>query len=370
MTLERFNFETVEPLCADFPKNPHSETVARRTCFAAKQAFQSENALRAYPDVRGVWCGVSDRRGYPLHLIYRHFRRLGVDIAAARLSGRRYGVFPPDVGALQRPVDLGAAPAGPAADALSVGVVLHVFYPHIFAKMLPYLRRVPRRAHLYVSTDTEEKAARIRAEAAPLGFGALEIRVLPNRGWDIAPFLAGFKDVLPRHDVLLKLHAKASTHLVPGSVRRWRDLVFSSLVGSERRVRRILSLFAHTPGLGMLIPPSREEICDTGTGLNRPFMRRLLGRHHIRLPADAAVEFPVGSMFWCRPAALEPWLELGLSFEDFAVPDTARRDGTLAHALERLFLFGCGIRGFFWGRLGPEGCERLAPPPVFTTDAR
>jgi aspartate racemase len=62
IVLERFNFETVEPLCADFQKNPHRETVARRTCFTVvsaaggssgltdeagrdKQPFQSENAL-------------------------------------------------------------------------------------------------------------------------------------------------------------------------------------------------------------------------------------------------------------------------------------------------------------------------------------
>jgi ferrous iron transport protein A len=45
-SLELFNFEKVEQLCADFPKNQRCETVARRTCFAAKQLFQSENALR------------------------------------------------------------------------------------------------------------------------------------------------------------------------------------------------------------------------------------------------------------------------------------------------------------------------------------
>jgi uncharacterized protein len=45
-SLERFNFETVEPLRMDFQENPCCETVARRVCFAAKQPFQSENALK------------------------------------------------------------------------------------------------------------------------------------------------------------------------------------------------------------------------------------------------------------------------------------------------------------------------------------
>jgi formamidopyrimidine-DNA glycosylase len=48
--LELCNFETVEPLCADFQKNPHSKTVARRTCFAAKQPFQFENDSEHAPE--------------------------------------------------------------------------------------------------------------------------------------------------------------------------------------------------------------------------------------------------------------------------------------------------------------------------------
>jgi DNA polymerase-3 subunit gamma/tau len=44
--LERFNFEAVEPLRTDFSENPRSETIARRTCFAAGQPFQGENALK------------------------------------------------------------------------------------------------------------------------------------------------------------------------------------------------------------------------------------------------------------------------------------------------------------------------------------
>jgi hypothetical protein len=55
-------------------------------------------------------------------------------------------------------------------------------------------------------------------------------------------------------------------------------------------------------------------------------------------------------MFWARAAALRPLLELGLSFSDFP-PETAQTDGTLGHAIERLYLYACERAGFGWLKL-------------------
>jgi len=49
----------------------------------------------------------------------------------------------------------------------------------------------------------------------------------------------------------------------------------------------------------------------------------------------AFVDFPVGTMFAARPAALHPVLDLDLAWQDYPaepLPD----DGTLLHGLERL----------------------------------
>ena len=59
-------------------------------------------------------------------------------------------------------------------------------------------------------------------------------------------------------------------------------------------------------------------------------------------------------MFWARSAALQPLLDLNLSFEDF--PDESGRiDGTLAHAIEHLYYFVCERAGFRWIKIAqPE----------------
>jgi lipopolysaccharide biosynthesis protein len=52
-------------------------------------------------------------------------------------------------------------------------------------------------------------------------------------------------------------------------------------------------------------------------------------------------------MFWARPAALEPILRLGLNTNDFP-EEPIKIDGTLAHAIERLFALGTEQAGYTW----------------------
>ena len=52
-------------------------------------------------------------------------------------------------------------------------------------------------------------------------------------------------------------------------------------------------------------------------------------------------------MFWARPAALRPLLTCGLTLEDFPEEDGLPH-GSLAHAIERLFLHVCEAAGYRW----------------------
>lgn len=327
-----------------------------------------EQRDRLLAELAGVYASKSWRVTAPLRRIADFFRRardsrgrMSVSDPCAALpvwdaEAVRKAVWPPDVRALQKPLSLNT-------DSLSsvprIGVFLHVYYSELIGEMVACLRNLPDAADIFISTDGEEKRAALADSLAANGFAdRATIRVLPNIGWDIAPFLIGFSDVIPRYPLILRLHSKRST-FIPGNIGdTWRGMLFNSLAGNKDRVNGILRAFAEDASLGLICPPSIMHYADSVTmGGNFAMMRDLLAPHGVILERDTPVDFPMGSMFWCRPDVLAPWLNR-FSFDDFGPTEEDSRDGTLAHAVERLFFFGCGITGYTWARV--ESCSHGA----------
>jgi GT2 family glycosyltransferase len=227
-----------------------------------------------------------------------------------------------------------------------IAVICHLYHPEVGREVRGYLRNLPLPADLFLSTDTAEKADAVRATFSDWEDGRLEVRVLPNRGRDIAPKLVGFADVHADHDLVLHLHSKKSDHahfLAP-----WRGFLFESLLGSKTAVSSILDAFARLPRLGMVAPQHYESVRRwLGWNGNYDLALGLARRMGIALSPVRALDFPSGSMFWARPAALGPLLELNLSFDDFPA-ESAQLDHTLAHAIERLYFLACERSGHAW----------------------
>ena len=320
-----------------------------------QSSFEAVNTRVSLPDWREFMYSLK----YPYLAITRCLWRRGRDISNTYGTGKRYPSFPPNVFCLEERVCLNpAAPEVAENPSEELSVIVHCFYPAVLKEMAVNLAHLPRYATLYISTDTEAKKDDIEHILQPLGFKGLEVRLVPNKGWDIAPFLVGFRDVLEKPGIVLKVHAKGSLHKNDGHI--WRSLIFDSLMGSPERVRQILEWFATHPGFGMLAPPSMPTLGVLEQGINHSNIKKLLRPCGVDLPRNAAIDFPVGSMFWCRTSVLRPWLNLNLSFDDFEDTATSPRDGTLGHAFERVFFFGCGLEGLSWGRVGPEHAEALA----------
>ena len=133
-----------------------------------------------------------------------------------------------------------------------VAVVLHAFHISLLPEFRAYLAHMPVPADLYISTDTEEKRTEISACFADWAKGSVEVRVMPNRGRDIAPKLVGFAAVHDRYDYVLHLHTKASPHEL--RLEGWRGYLLDTLLGSADIVHGVFEAFTRAPRLGMLAP--------------------------------------------------------------------------------------------------------------------
>jgi lipopolysaccharide biosynthesis protein len=79
---------------------------------------------------------------------------------------------------------------------------------------------------------------------------------------------------------------------------------------------------------------------------NTIWLDRLLTRlNRADLIGNYSFQFPAGSMFWFRVAALAGLDDFILAEDDFE-PECGQTDGTLAHAVERLVALFAEQRGY------------------------
>ncbi|TIW18330.1 MAG: hypothetical protein E5V81_18090 [Mesorhizobium sp.] len=73
----------------------------------------------------------------------------------------------------------------------------------------------------------------------------------------------------------------------------------------------------------------------------------LAKRMRVELETLENIDFPSGSMFWARPQALKPLLDLNLAATDFP-EESGQLSLTNAHAIGRLFFVSCEVAGLKW----------------------
>jgi hypothetical protein len=235
---------------------------------------------------------------------------------------------------------------------LRLGAHAHIYHSELVPEIAARLSRLPPASAIFVTIvadDPSASSAELR-QAIERHIPRATIVRVPNRGRDIWPFMMLLRDGAFRDfDIVVKIHTKTSPNLQPAPIAgaAWRRRMLFELLGSKPAIRAIAGRFAETPDLGLIgaaglrVPSyllSRRE----ALGSNSSAVRQLARRAGIN---PVATDFFAGSMFWVRPRALEPLLRLNLSAADFP-PEQGQVDGTLQHALERLFVAAAECCGF------------------------
>ena len=226
-----------------------------------------------------------------------------------------------------------------------VGIFAHTYHLDCAHEMILAANNAPAdRTRLFISTVSVGKAQALENLCQASAMHPFEIRVLPNRGRDIAPFIVGFADRLREVDFGLHIHSKKSAHYA-GGLDRWRAYLLDQNLGSADLVGNILDILA-APGIGAYCPDHFDPVRDLiQWGGNFDCAKALMEMMGETLKREARLEFPSGSMFWFRAQALDPLLGCNLRFEHFEA-EAGQTDGTLAHAIERLFLGVVAVAGF------------------------
>ncbi len=229
----------------------------------------------------------------------------------------------------------------------SVALHAHFFYPDLCSDFLAHLRPNQARCDLLVSTDNAVKAAQLRRSLETYAKGRVDIRVVPNRGRDIGPLLTAFAGDLNRYDLIGHIHSKRTLWCGrEGLGGSWREFLWQNLLGGlYPMMDLIVAAFGKRQNLGLVFPCNPNLI---GWDDNRVHAEEIAARMGWKGPLPDYFEFPVGTMFWIRPNALRPLLDLKLSWNDYP-EEPVPSDGTILHALERLLTTTCQLAQFTYG---------------------
>ncbi len=214
----------------------------------------------------------------------------------------------------------------------SVALHIHLHHPEFSEELLSRIEANRLRPELLISVTADEALQSLRKTFARYTGALADIRLVPNRGRDMGPFLVEFSDRLRNFDIIGHLHGKKSANLGSDFVGLWREFLFGTLVGGPyTSMDQITAAMQEDPSIGLMFP---EDPNVVGWQANRAMSKSLVNRLNLgELPQR--IEFPVGNMFYARTAALTKLFEAGFTHEELPA-EPVPYDGTMLHAFERL----------------------------------
>jgi lipopolysaccharide biosynthesis protein len=220
-----------------------------------------------------------------------------------------------------------------------IAVHAHIYYADMASTLAQYFSHFPQEIDLFISTPFEQDQTLIDDTFSTIKTIAnLQVKIVSNRGRDIAPMIDPFGQALLQYDYVAHIHTKKS--LKSNQIGdAWCQYLWHQLLSNDaQRLQKIWGLLeTHS-----LIYPQKFPLIDVANlrwGDHLKASHALSQRLGITLPnaslsTEDYAEFPVGSMFWARADALAPLLSSTLTASDFD-DETGQTDGALQHTIER-----------------------------------
>ena len=231
----------------------------------------------------------------------------------------------------------------PQKTSLKVAAHGHFHYPELLEDFVARLRGNRTSVGLFLTTTSKERAKTLEEIASRLGVASAAITIVPNRGRDIGPLLTGIPyEALAAYDVVGHFHGKRTAHMDAAIGETWRNFLWEHLIGGAHPMTDIvMDAFAADPKLGLVFP---EDPHLNDWNEDRAIAEDLARRIGLVSALPVHFDFPNGTMFWARPQALKPLMDLNLSWSDYP-EEPLPMDGTLLHALERFLPFSAKRAG-------------------------
>lgn len=296
--------------------------------------------------VRELYAYLRDHTDYPLELIWKNMIRTMHPYDFTRNLGLTR-LIP------ERVQDEACAAA--VRKNRRIALCMHLYFMDMLPQSCAFAANMPPETDVFISTNTPEKKQQIEEVFRTLPLHAVTVKVVENRGRDVAAFLCDLAPRIREYDYACFMHDKKAIQTKPGSVGASFGYVCNeNICKNADYVLNVLTEFEKDPYLGLLCPPFPTHgvyfmnMCSNGWGPNFDNTKALMKKLGIDRPisGEKMPIAPFGSVFWFRVKALAPLFDHGWKHEDFP-PEPLPQDGTISHAIERIYPFVAQGAGYY-----------------------
>jgi len=242
-------------------------------------------------------------------------------------------------------------------------LVMHLYFEDLLEESRRYAEAMPPDSDLYITTSSEKKKEAVLEVFRDFPCNRLEVRVIENRGRDVSSLLTGVKDVIMNYDLACFVHDKKTTQLKPGTIgASFGHKCLENTLSGKIYVENIIRTFQKNPRLGILSPPEPNHSVYFTTiggewGPNYEVTASLAKKLGLTVPIseEKPPVCPMGTMFWFRPKAMEPLYRADWEYTDFP-PEPNKADGSLLHAVERIYPYIVQQSGYYPGIVMTDAC--------------
>ncbi len=233
-----------------------------------------------------------------------------------------------------------------------LALAMHLYYDDLLAQSRAYVDCFPPETEVFITTDSQLKKQLIEQAFADCNVNCVEVRVIQNRGRDVSALLIGLRD-LASYDYVCFFHDKKVLQTKPGTVGiGFAYQCVENLFATPAYVLNVVDLMARNPQIGLLSPPAPNHsdyffTLGMDWGPNWDTALRVYQRLQLHVPISQTKMpiAPLGTCFWFRGAALAALMGHPWRYEDFP-PEPNATDGTVLHAVERIYPFAAQEAGF------------------------
>ena len=238
-------------------------------------------------------------------------------------------------------------------DQPKVALILHIYFKDQIDWCVEYAKNMPDNADVIVTTGSDENKKEITKAFRTLKNNVTVLKI-ENRGRDVSALLVAGAPYIKKYDLICFAHDKKTTQFEPYTIgKSFAYKCFENVLGSRAYVENIINTFLREPKLGLLMPPPPNHaafygILGTEWGSNFDITTKLAKELGIKANMNILKEpiSPLGTMFWFRPDAFKPLFDKEWKYEDFPKEPNSN-DGTLLHAIERIYGFSAQSRGYY-----------------------